>query len=105
MKTTERRRRSHRRDMGAIRLLLGTLHYMGLYMQLSVSARQAAHGGELENHISGNGKCENHVQVPLERGWWGGGHLRGGLWREHGIGDAICSHAEEEAHKESRLRG
>ncbi|CAK6955102.1 V-set and transmembrane domain-containing protein 2-like protein [Scomber scombrus] len=39
--------------MGAFRLLLGTLHYMGLYMQLSVSTRQAGHG-EVQNHITGN---------------------------------------------------
>ncbi|KAM4562557.1 V-set and transmembrane domain-containing protein 2-like protein [Odontesthes bonariensis] len=39
--------------MGAFRLLLGTLHYMGLYMQLSVATRQAGHR-EIENHISGN---------------------------------------------------
>uniref|UniRef100_A0A3Q0SGE0 V-set and transmembrane domain-containing protein 2-like protein n=1 Tax=Amphilophus citrinellus TaxID=61819 RepID=A0A3Q0SGE0_AMPCI len=39
--------------MGAFRVLLGSLHYMGLYMQLSVSTRQAGHG-EIENHISGN---------------------------------------------------
>ncbi|KAK5863162.1 hypothetical protein PBY51_000212 [Eleginops maclovinus] len=39
--------------MGAFRVLLGSLHYMGLYMQLSVSTRHAGHG-EVENHISGN---------------------------------------------------
>ncbi|KAG7519518.1 V-set and transmembrane domain-containing 2 [Solea senegalensis] len=39
--------------MGAFRLLLRSLHYMGLYIQLSVSTRQAGHG-EVENHISGN---------------------------------------------------
>ncbi|KAM4737198.1 V-set and transmembrane domain-containing protein 2-like protein [Anableps anableps] len=39
--------------MGAFRLLLGSLHYLGLYLQLSVSTRQAGHR-DLENHISGN---------------------------------------------------
>ncbi|KAK2851066.1 hypothetical protein Q5P01_007342 [Channa striata] len=40
--------------MGAFRLLLGTLQYVGLYMQLGVSTRQAGHG-DPENHvISGN---------------------------------------------------
>nr|XP_040048726.1 V-set and transmembrane domain-containing protein 2-like protein [Gasterosteus aculeatus aculeatus] len=39
--------------MAAFRVLLGTLHYMGLYMQLGVSTRQPARG-QLENHVSGN---------------------------------------------------
>ncbi|XP_035501943.2 V-set and transmembrane domain-containing protein 2-like protein [Scophthalmus maximus] len=39
--------------MGAFRVLLGSLHYVGLYIQLGVSARQAGHG-EVGNHISGN---------------------------------------------------
>ncbi|XP_054904527.1 V-set and transmembrane domain-containing protein 2-like protein [Poeciliopsis prolifica] len=39
--------------MGAFRLLLGSLHYLGLYLQLSVSTRQAGHR-DLENRISGN---------------------------------------------------
>ncbi|KAM9341817.1 V-set and transmembrane domain-containing protein 2-like protein [Pholidichthys leucotaenia] len=39
--------------MGAFRLLLGSLHYVGLYIQLSVSTRQAGHG-QVENHISGH---------------------------------------------------
>ncbi|KAM4571494.1 V-set and transmembrane domain-containing protein 2-like protein [Fundulus diaphanus] len=39
--------------MGAFRLLLGTLHYLGLYLQLSVSTRQAGHR-DVGNHISGN---------------------------------------------------
>ncbi|KAM3872530.1 V-set and transmembrane domain-containing protein 2-like protein [Diretmus argenteus] len=39
--------------MGAFRVLLGSLHYMGLCMQLSASTRQAAHA-EVHNHISGN---------------------------------------------------
>ncbi|XP_028309103.1 V-set and transmembrane domain-containing protein 2-like protein [Gouania willdenowi] len=39
--------------MGAFRLLLGTLHYIGLYLQLSASTRQGAHGG-MENQVSGN---------------------------------------------------
>lgn len=34
-------------------MLLGSLHYMGLCVQLSVCTRQAGHG-EIENHISGN---------------------------------------------------
>lgn len=42
--------------MGAFRVLLGSLHYMGLYIQLSVCTRQAGHGA-IENHISGNGRC------------------------------------------------
>ena len=36
---------------------------MGLYMQLSVSTRQAGHG-EIENHISGNGRCEVRSTSP-----------------------------------------
>ncbi|XP_037334810.2 V-set and transmembrane domain-containing protein 2-like protein [Pungitius pungitius] len=39
--------------MAALRVLLGSLHYMGLYMQLGVSTRQPARG-HLENHVSGN---------------------------------------------------
>ncbi|XP_071767274.1 V-set and transmembrane domain-containing protein 2-like protein [Centroberyx gerrardi] len=39
--------------MGAFRVLLGSLHYMGLCMQLSASTKQAGHA-EIENHISGN---------------------------------------------------
>ncbi|XP_034029195.1 V-set and transmembrane domain-containing protein 2-like protein [Thalassophryne amazonica] len=39
--------------MGAFRVLLGTLHYVGLYVQLGASAKQAGHG-DTENHISGN---------------------------------------------------
>uniref|UniRef100_A0A3Q3FNK4 V-set and transmembrane domain-containing protein 2-like protein n=1 Tax=Labrus bergylta TaxID=56723 RepID=A0A3Q3FNK4_9LABR len=31
----------------------GSLHYVGLYIQLSICTRQAGHG-EIENHISGN---------------------------------------------------
>ncbi|KAK9515701.1 hypothetical protein VZT92_026327 [Zoarces viviparus] len=50
--------------MGAFRVLLGSLHYMGLYMQLSVSTRQAGHG-EVENHISGNGRCAVRFRIPL----------------------------------------
>lgn len=34
-------------------MLLGSLHYMGLYMQLSVCTRQTGHR-EIENHLSGN---------------------------------------------------
>lgn len=34
-------------------MLLGSLHYMGLCVQLSICTRQAGHG-EIENHISGN---------------------------------------------------
>lgn len=79
--------------MGAFRVLLGSLHYMGLYMQLSVSARQAGHG-ETENHISGNGRSESRfctpvVNVPplIEM-------------TQDGRGDAICSHAERDLNKE-----
>ncbi|XP_070696389.1 V-set and transmembrane domain-containing protein 2-like protein [Pempheris klunzingeri] len=39
--------------MGAFRVLLGSLHYMGLCVQLGVSTRQAGRA-EVENHISGN---------------------------------------------------
>ncbi|XP_072305658.1 V-set and transmembrane domain-containing protein 2-like protein [Eucyclogobius newberryi] len=39
--------------MGAFRVLLGSLHYVGLCVQLSVCTRQAGHG-EIENRISGN---------------------------------------------------
>ncbi|KAF6728043.1 V-set and transmembrane domain-containing protein 2-like protein [Oryzias melastigma] len=39
--------------MGAFRVLLGSLHYLGLYMQLSVSSRQAGHH-DMENQVSGN---------------------------------------------------
>uniref|UniRef100_A0A1A7Z129 V-set and transmembrane domain-containing protein 2-like protein n=1 Tax=Iconisemion striatum TaxID=60296 RepID=A0A1A7Z129_9TELE len=39
--------------MGAFRVLLGSLHYMGLCLQLSVSTRQAGHRGT-ENRVSGN---------------------------------------------------
>ena len=52
-------RRRNWREMGAFRLLLGSLHYMGLYMQLSVATRQAGHQ-EIENHISGNGKWDSN---------------------------------------------
>lgn len=68
--------------MGAFRVLLGSLHYMGLYMQLSVSTRQAGHG-EIENHISGNGRSESPftfllliftVDEMTPGGLWGGRH-------------------------------
>ncbi|XP_015824051.1 V-set and transmembrane domain-containing protein 2-like protein [Nothobranchius furzeri] len=39
--------------MGAFRVLLGSLHYLGLCLQLSVSTRQAGHRGT-ENRVSGN---------------------------------------------------
>ncbi|XP_056129300.1 V-set and transmembrane domain-containing protein 2-like protein [Lampris incognitus] len=39
--------------MGAFGVLLGTLHYMGLYLQFSASARQGGHV-EMENHVAGN---------------------------------------------------
>ncbi|KAL1021070.1 hypothetical protein UPYG_G00008330 [Umbra pygmaea] len=39
--------------MGAFGVIVGTLHYMGLYIQLSASTRQGGHA-EVENHISGN---------------------------------------------------
>ncbi|KAM9751741.1 LOW QUALITY PROTEIN: V-set and transmembrane domain-containing protein 2-like protein [Menidia menidia] len=41
--------------MGAFKVLLGSLHYLGLYLQLSVCTKQAGHR-EIENHISGNAK-------------------------------------------------
>ncbi|KAI9531207.1 hypothetical protein NQZ68_000702 [Dissostichus eleginoides] len=53
--------------MGAFRVLLGSLHYMGLYMQLSVSTKHAGHG-EVENHISGNG----FARIGGFRALWGG---------------------------------
>lgn len=77
-------------EMGAFRVLLGTLHYMGLYMQLSVSTRQAGHG-EIENHISGNGRCELRFGLLFFHGKGGCG--------EGGTGDAICSYAEVELNK------
>ncbi|XP_064155515.1 V-set and transmembrane domain-containing protein 2-like protein isoform X1 [Anguilla rostrata] len=40
--------------MGAFGVLIGILHYTGLYIQLSASSRQGGHA-EVENHISGNG--------------------------------------------------
>ncbi|XP_004070308.1 V-set and transmembrane domain-containing protein 2-like protein [Oryzias latipes] len=39
--------------MGAFRVLLGTLHYLGLYLQLSVSTRQAGHH-DVANQPSGS---------------------------------------------------
>lgn len=80
--------------MGAFRVLLRSLHYMGLYMQLSVSTRQAGHG-EIENHISGNGKCLTLLPRIFLFVW---GHQEG--CGEDGKGDAICSHAEENSNKE-----
>lgn len=77
-------------EMGAFRVLLGSLHYMGLYMQLSVSTRQAGHG-EIENHISGNGRCELRFGLLFFHGKGGCG--------EGGTGDAICSYAEVELNK------
>lgn len=45
--------------MGAFRLLLVTLHYMGLYVQLSVSTvRQTGHD-QIQNHISGDGEYKH----------------------------------------------
>lgn len=63
-------------------------------MQLSVSTRQAGHG-EIENHISGNGKCLTLLPRIFLFVW---GHQEG--CGEDGIGDAICSHAEENSNKE-----
>ncbi|XP_048874046.1 V-set and transmembrane domain-containing protein 2-like protein isoform X2 [Brienomyrus brachyistius] len=40
--------------MGSFGVIIGILHYMGLYVQFSVSSRQGGHGGEIENRISGN---------------------------------------------------
>lgn len=82
--------------MGAFRVLLGSLHYMGLYMQLSLSTTQTGHG-EVENHISGNGRCSSNLFSFMS------GHQKGR--GEDGIGDTICSHAEEELSKAAhRLR-
>ncbi|TKS77114.1 V-set and transmembrane domain-containing protein 2-like protein [Collichthys lucidus] len=53
--------------MGAFRVLLGSLHYMGLCMQLSVCTRQAGHG-EIQNHISGNGMKTLDVLTVCARG-------------------------------------
>ncbi|KAG7471966.1 hypothetical protein MATL_G00103560 [Megalops atlanticus] len=39
--------------MGAFGVIIGILHYTGLYIQLSASSRQGGHA-EVENHISGN---------------------------------------------------
>ncbi|MBN3308595.1 V-set and transmembrane domain-containing protein 2-like protein [Amia ocellicauda] len=39
--------------MGAFGVIIGILHYMGLYIQLGVCSRQGGHA-EVENHISGN---------------------------------------------------
>ncbi|XP_041701060.1 V-set and transmembrane domain-containing protein 2-like protein [Coregonus clupeaformis] len=39
--------------MGAFGVIVGTLHYMGLYIQLTAATRQGGHA-EVENHISGN---------------------------------------------------
>ena len=39
-------------------MIVGTLHYMGLYIQLSATSRPNGHT-EVENHLTGNGayKC------------------------------------------------
>lgn len=47
--------------MGAFGVFVGILQYVGLYIQLN-----AAGGGELDNHISGNGK------LSLDGGCWRG---------------------------------
>uniref|UniRef100_A0A665X441 V-set and transmembrane domain-containing protein 2-like protein n=1 Tax=Echeneis naucrates TaxID=173247 RepID=A0A665X441_ECHNA len=39
--------------MGAFRALLGSLHYLGLYIQLSMSTRDTGHR-DIENRITGN---------------------------------------------------
>ncbi|KAJ8400566.1 hypothetical protein AAFF_G00393350 [Aldrovandia affinis] len=39
--------------MGTFGVIVGILHYTGLYIQLSASSRQGGHA-EVENHISGN---------------------------------------------------
>lgn len=53
--------------MGAFRVLLASLHYMGLYMQLSICSRRAGHG-QLEDDISGEGTCEIRFRLLLECG-------------------------------------
>ncbi|CAL8324841.1 unnamed protein product [Merluccius merluccius] len=40
-------------EMGAFAVLVGTLHYMGLYGQLSASTRP-----DVENRLSGNGRLD-----------------------------------------------
>ncbi|CAL8279776.1 unnamed protein product [Boreogadus saida] len=42
-------------EMGAFAVLVGTLHYAGLYVQLSDSTRAS------ENHLSGNGRLGDPV--------------------------------------------
>ncbi|XP_062314087.1 V-set and transmembrane domain-containing protein 2-like protein [Osmerus eperlanus] len=39
--------------MGAFGMIVGTLHYMGLYIQLSATSRPNGHT-EVENHLTGN---------------------------------------------------
>lgn len=56
-KDAKERKADTRKEMGAFRLLLRSLHYVGLYIQLSVSGRQTGHG-EMGNHISGNGTSD-----------------------------------------------
>lgn len=93
--------RHTRREMGAFRVLLGSLHYMGLYMQLCGSARQPGHG-EVENHISGNGRCNiRFLSFPpfyfLNFHTSYEGTSEGSGWRRRedtGTGVSIWSHAE-----------
>lgn len=39
--------------MGAFGVIIGIVHYMGLYIQLSTASKPIGHG-EMDNHISGN---------------------------------------------------
>ena len=91
---------------------------MGLYMQLSVSTRQAGHG-EIENHISGNGRCEVRstsppsvihllLLLPLLVFFFQFILIYSFLVVDEGTpeglcgeSDAICSHAEEELKQRS----
>lgn len=46
--------------MGAFGVVIGILHYMGLYIQLNVASKTAGHG-QVDNHISGNGRLTDLV--------------------------------------------
>lgn len=41
--------------MGSFRVIIGILHYMGLYSQLNAASKPAV-PAEVDNHISGNGR-------------------------------------------------
>ena len=48
--------------MGAFGVIIGILHYMGLYIQLNAAFKTVGHG-EIDNHVSGNGKFLNASDV------------------------------------------